>query len=663
MKSTNKKGFTIVELVIVIAVIAILAAVLIPTFVNLIDKANESSDVQLVREMNVILEADEALNGKPADPTAVKAILAANGISNPMPAKNNNAFAWDSENNVIVLIDKATKKGIFPEDYEDVDFKSTWEMLAGTVNVTMEDLGSTLDEALANVEFGQTIVLSSDQTLSAEALPENLDIDLDGHKLTLTNGLNMDTNSSVTISNGNVESTEDVWLPTGAHLTLNNVTYTSDDTAFIPTISSRLDINGGTIIADSVIRTGYSAGNIHDIILNINGATIGSPENPCGVAVMMITSGDITISNSTIYANEIAVAQRCGNLTMKNTTINYLRTEEYKDTFLGSDGTATNTPNNLKSQSWLGGIGDTTGGGVYAGPGVRAPIVLGDFRAKHYSYDANCVLENVTFNTSTAGYPDVYLSQENYDILKNDGTLIPGTEEIVKTTLTCDSSVKWAVNPGKNDAFVEYAVDGKEIFALYAGFYYSNSGYGGSALHYVDNVFVNGVEQAPGSTSASPVSAGDISVKLPAFVGNLAAGEYDVTVLNVNHPSSGVFYDYTSDVIQALKDDCGLELTKEQLLSATLNFGSTPNYLKSVTYTKDGQTYTQNVTGNVSAGRLAIDAIASLGLKGTQPGSVLLKAPTTYLDTFKTFCALHGITLTDSSKIVVDANSNIISVK
>lgn len=43
MKKTNKKGFTIVELVIVIAVIAILAAVMIPTFGGMIDKANESN--------------------------------------------------------------------------------------------------------------------------------------------------------------------------------------------------------------------------------------------------------------------------------------------------------------------------------------------------------------------------------------------------------------------------------------------------------------------------------------------------------------------------------------------------------------------------------------------------------------------------------------------
>ena len=39
----NKKGFTIVELVIVIAILAILAAVLIPTFASLIKKANEAN--------------------------------------------------------------------------------------------------------------------------------------------------------------------------------------------------------------------------------------------------------------------------------------------------------------------------------------------------------------------------------------------------------------------------------------------------------------------------------------------------------------------------------------------------------------------------------------------------------------------------------------------
>lgn len=47
-KMRKRKGFTIVDLVIVIAVIAILAAVLIPTFANVIQKAQESAALQRV---------------------------------------------------------------------------------------------------------------------------------------------------------------------------------------------------------------------------------------------------------------------------------------------------------------------------------------------------------------------------------------------------------------------------------------------------------------------------------------------------------------------------------------------------------------------------------------------------------------------------------------
>ena len=49
MKRNNKKGFTIVELVIVIAVIAILAGVMIPTFGNVISNANKASAEQEAR--------------------------------------------------------------------------------------------------------------------------------------------------------------------------------------------------------------------------------------------------------------------------------------------------------------------------------------------------------------------------------------------------------------------------------------------------------------------------------------------------------------------------------------------------------------------------------------------------------------------------------------
>ena len=46
MKKMNKKGFTIVELVIVISVIAILSAVMIPTFTGIVKKSQASARAQ-----------------------------------------------------------------------------------------------------------------------------------------------------------------------------------------------------------------------------------------------------------------------------------------------------------------------------------------------------------------------------------------------------------------------------------------------------------------------------------------------------------------------------------------------------------------------------------------------------------------------------------------
>lgn len=49
MKKQNNKGFTLVELVIVIAVIAILAGVLIGTFASVIARANQSKALQVAK--------------------------------------------------------------------------------------------------------------------------------------------------------------------------------------------------------------------------------------------------------------------------------------------------------------------------------------------------------------------------------------------------------------------------------------------------------------------------------------------------------------------------------------------------------------------------------------------------------------------------------------
>lgn len=67
MKKKLKKGFTLVELVIVIAVIAILSAVLIPTFGNVIGNAKESAAKSEVSNTITQYTTNQASNQLPSD--------------------------------------------------------------------------------------------------------------------------------------------------------------------------------------------------------------------------------------------------------------------------------------------------------------------------------------------------------------------------------------------------------------------------------------------------------------------------------------------------------------------------------------------------------------------------------------------------------------------
>ena len=70
MKKHNKKGFTIVELVIVIGVIGILSAILIPTFVNVTKNAEiaaRKSDLANAYSMYAADAADRVVDETKAD--------------------------------------------------------------------------------------------------------------------------------------------------------------------------------------------------------------------------------------------------------------------------------------------------------------------------------------------------------------------------------------------------------------------------------------------------------------------------------------------------------------------------------------------------------------------------------------------------------------------
>lgn len=93
----NKKGFTVVELVVVIAVIAILAAVLIPTFAALVKKANISVDIQLAANLNRVLAMCEATDGKNITMHDAVLDLAENGFDMTKISSSDpdNVLLWD----------------------------------------------------------------------------------------------------------------------------------------------------------------------------------------------------------------------------------------------------------------------------------------------------------------------------------------------------------------------------------------------------------------------------------------------------------------------------------------------------------------------------------------------------------------------------------------
>ena len=164
-----KKAFTITELVIVIAVIAILAAVLIPTFTTLIDRANRSSDESAVYNMNLILSSDEAMNGKPENVSQAMDILSEAGMDarEYRALAKNHTFFYNLQENRVMYIDTTTYEISYPGEYAGTNYADFvgWYNLEGRMagdgswmtggdGVTFKQLstytGSTDDERLKN---------------------------------------------------------------------------------------------------------------------------------------------------------------------------------------------------------------------------------------------------------------------------------------------------------------------------------------------------------------------------------------------------------------------------------------------------------------------------------------------------------------------------------
>ena len=138
MKASKKRGFTIVELIIVIAVIAILAAVLIPTFSNLISRANESVDIQAARNMNTFLATAKYTSGV-SSILDVYDVFEESGfkVENYSPLYKGRHYYYDIGYNQILYVDD-NGKVLYPEEHKDMtkDGRSWCSLSMETMKVT-----------------------------------------------------------------------------------------------------------------------------------------------------------------------------------------------------------------------------------------------------------------------------------------------------------------------------------------------------------------------------------------------------------------------------------------------------------------------------------------------------------------------------------------------
>ena len=327
MKRQNKKGFTIVELVIVIAVIAILAAVLIPTFSSVIKKAKISADTQVVRNLNTSLATDEVINGTPEDFNEVMRVLQADGyvLANLNPTTNGWFYVWESETNQMLLVDEN-----FEIKYSVKDCKAvgdTWYVAVNKAN-----LASVVESKGANVAFivdksnfaniveqfvtsgeAETLTVVEDMTLAGEKTligkdnaNANLSMDLAGNTVT-TAGEKV----SVSISTSDIYTPDnkDVKKPLSQLTAQNGV----------------LTISNGTVLNNTDSPFAISACN--SAIVNIKDVVINNkPNRTGGVALRVLGKGAVMNVEDTIInaSNEKSSGGEIGSgvANLKNVTIN-----------------------------------------------------------------------------------------------------------------------------------------------------------------------------------------------------------------------------------------------------------------------------------------------------------------------------------------------------
>ena len=193
MNRNTKKGFTIVELIIVIAVIAVLAAVLIPTFSNLINQAQQAKDTALVSDLNKGLK----MSGKEFDTmhdalTAVEENVGIN-VAKINAVATDSEILWDSVNQCFVYLKGGETEPTYIPDSKSKDVNGQydyWQIVKAptTTNVYSQYISGTDYTADVTVSTGLDVGDNTgikNVTYSHTGTAQSVVVRTDGGKLTV----------------------------------------------------------------------------------------------------------------------------------------------------------------------------------------------------------------------------------------------------------------------------------------------------------------------------------------------------------------------------------------------------------------------------------------------------------------------------------------------
>lgn len=298
-KNLKRKGFTIVELVIVIAVIAILAAILIPTFVSVTKKANIANDTAVARNLNTSAIAAQA-------DTFDEAIIAAKEYGYLVANLNAKAdgcfFVWEDETNQFLLYNLNEKEIIYSNTKNIGEPNENWYFAINNAedegkikdvwsNVNIKILVSNVAEIIDLINNGGIVYIDESVVLDDENL------------------IHLNTNTNTTLNLVNSSLNTDGMLTGGIPILVENGT---------------LNINGGTIGAagEYIDDDGKLVNTPIEVLegakLYIDGTTFNIQKS--GYITIM---GEAVISNAKFNSKGTTIYSGTnGKVTLENVTVN-----------------------------------------------------------------------------------------------------------------------------------------------------------------------------------------------------------------------------------------------------------------------------------------------------------------------------------------------------